>query len=185
MEFSVHTGGRSEPFRHRRPLGELKGTGFRRIDSDFCNNHSREVGECPQEACSCRDCGHIRIGRGRDNRVPTQAAAWQARPRAPLPRDENPLQSGRDQLGTQPGRRGCPQLLRHPVRSLDRPLTAGIGISARDDAVAPVFTMKITQQRVATLQRASAGAARPLGNVLARAPYHSSFRRYEGAVRER
>jgi hypothetical protein len=113
----VSSGGRSEPFRHRRPLGELEGTGFRRIDSDFCNNHSREVGECPQEACSCRDCGHIRIGRGRDNRVPTQAAAWQARPRAPLPRDENPLQSGRDQLGTQPGRRGCPQLLRHPVTS--------------------------------------------------------------------
>jgi hypothetical protein len=30
--------------------------------------------------------------------------------------------------------------------------------------------MKITQQRVAMLQRASAGAAQPLGNVLACAP---------------
>jgi acyl-CoA thioesterase I len=40
-----------------------------------------------QEACSCRGCDRIRIGRGRDNRAPTQAAAWQGRPPAPLPAD--------------------------------------------------------------------------------------------------
>jgi hypothetical protein len=46
-------------------------------------------------------CDRIRIGRGRDNRAPTQVAAWQGRPPAPLPRDESRLQSGRDQAGTQ------------------------------------------------------------------------------------
>jgi hypothetical protein len=68
------------------------------MDSDFCNNHSRQVGECPQEACRCGDCGHIRIGRGRDNRIPMQATAWQGRPPEPLARDESRLQSGRDQV---------------------------------------------------------------------------------------
>jgi hypothetical protein len=87
----VSSGGRSEPFRHRWRLEELEGTGFSRIDSDFCNNHSRQVGECPQEACSCGDCGHIRIGRGRDNRIPTQATAWQGRPPEPLLGDESRL----------------------------------------------------------------------------------------------
>jgi len=52
---------------------------------------------------------------------------------------------------------------------LDRPLTRCRHLGAGRH-VAPVFTMKITQQRVAMLQRASAGAAQPLGNVLACVP---------------
>ena len=116
----VSWGFRVEGDQSRSASPALGRTGRNRLQtnsSDFSNNHSREVGECPQEACSCRDCGHIRIGRGRDNRAPTHAAACQGRPPEPLPSDESRLQSRRDQVGTQPGRRGCPQLLRHPVTS--------------------------------------------------------------------
>jgi hypothetical protein len=56
-----------------------------------------------REACCFRDCDRIRIGRGRDNRALTQAAAWQGRSPAPLPRDESRLKSGRDQVGTTTG----------------------------------------------------------------------------------
>jgi hypothetical protein len=53
----------------------------------------------------------IRIGRGRDNRAPTQAAAWQGRPPSPPPTGENRLQSG-----ARPGRHttGSAQATRDP-----------------------------------------------------------------------
>jgi hypothetical protein len=54
-------------------------------------------------ACSCRGCD-IRIGRGRDNRAPTQAAAWPGAA-AIAARGENRLQSGRDRVGIQPAPR--------------------------------------------------------------------------------
>jgi hypothetical protein len=58
--------------------------------------------------------------------------------------------------------RGLPFLVirARPALHLAEPL----GISARDDAVEPAFTMKIAQQR-RDVARASAWAAQPLGNV--------------------
>jgi hypothetical protein len=97
---------------------------------------------------------YIEVSASKCVRMMEGTAACQGRPPEPLPSDESRLQSRRDQVGTQPGRRGCPQLLRHPVTSSISPNRRCRHLGA-DDAVAPV-TMKIAQERVAMLQRASA-----------------------------
>src|SRR5258708_35865948 len=65
------------------------------------DKYGRSDLERGQDYRSCWDCDRMWTGRDRDNRAPTQAAAWQGRSPAPLPRDESRLQSGREQVGTQ------------------------------------------------------------------------------------